>query len=580
VEIGEETFARLANVGMVVEGEVSAPGSGFGRLSARLLVVFAALAGVPLLFAVIFMVGGVQRGYFSVAPGQGHVLAGFAIFLALGGVFAAAGLSMYLHRVLSEPIRELRQAALRLAGNDTQSKLSLADDAELAGAAAVLSHLADRVSVLTGDLQGRVAERTRELGRAMGELQLLKKLNDAIIHNIPSGIAVVDDQGRLLYVNAWFERRWKVGPQNLGGRLRELGAGGPLAEIAWDEEVSDVISGGEPRRRETVETGRWPNRRVIQYSLFPLPPSQLDVPLSLVGEEFCLAVISPPDCARDCENCFAHSQSWRGNHALLLLDDITEQRQLEAQLIQSEKLAALGQLSAGVAHEIRNPLSAIGGAAFYIGDVLTDESPDLSDIEDYVRLIERNVDRAQRIVTDILDFSRPSDAEVGVNDLTVLARQTLAILDKAMVDQNVVLHEELSPEVLATCRAETIKQALLNLIVNGMQAMPEGGQLTVRSFEREGWGYLSVGDTGTGIEPDHLSQIFNPFFTTKPAGQGTGLGLSIARQAVENDGGRLTVESRPGEGTTFRIALPAAESHSTAVKATDAEAAGTAARES
>lgn len=556
---------------MEEEGGVPNGDVGFGRMSARLLGVFAALAGAPLVLAAIFLAVAHRRGWIAIAPGQEPVLLAFSSFLAVGGAVAAAGLSWYLHRVLSAPLRELREAAVRLAGTDAP-RLNLADDAELAGAANVFRELAERVASLTGDLQGRVAERTRELGRAMGELQLLKKLNDAIIHNIPSGIAVVDDQGRLLYVNAWFERRWKVGAQNLGGRLRELGAGGPLAEIAWDTEVAAVMAGGEPRRRVTVETGRWPNRRVIQYSLFPLPASQLDVPLSLVGEEFCLAVISPPDCARDCESCFAHSQAWRGRHALLLLDDITEQRQLEAQLIQSEKLAALGQLSAGVAHEIRNPLSAIAGAAFYIGDVLTDEAPDLSDIEDYVRLIERNVDRAQRIVTDILDFARPSDAEVGLNDLTTLARQTLSILDKSMVDQAVELQEDLAPEVMVTCRAETIKQALLNLIVNGMQAMPDGGVLTVRSFMADGWGYLCVGDTGTGISPEHLSQIFNPFFTTKPAGQGTGLGLSIARQAVENDGGRLTVESRANEGTTFRIALPEAQS-ATSVPA----AAGTAA---
>ena len=532
---------------------------GFGRLSARLLGVFAGLAGAPMVLAGVFIGSAHQRGLIEFAPGREGVLLGFAAFLALGGVAAAAALSWYLHRELSAPLRELRQAAERLSGSNGTSRLTVDDDHGLAGAAGVLNQLAERVALATGDLQGRVAERTRELGRAMGELQLLKKLNDAIIHNIPSGIAVVDDAGRLLYVNAWFERRWKVGPQNLGGRLRELGAGGPLAEIAWDQEVGGVMAGAEPRRRVTIETGRWPNRRVIQYSLFPLPPSQLDVPLSLVGDQFCLAIISPPDCAKDCENCFASSQSWSGRHALLLLDDITEQRQLEAQLIQSEKLAALGQLSAGVAHEIRNPLSAIGGAAFYIGDVLTDDSPDLSDIGDYLKLIERNVDRAQRIVTDILDFSRPSDAAMGDNDLTTLARQTLALLDKAMVDQSVELVEELGESVIATCRAETIKQALLNLIVNGMQAMPEGGVLTVRSFLRDGFGYLCVGDTGTGIRDENLGQIFNPFFTTKPAGQGTGLGLSIARQAVENDGGRLTVESRAGEGTTFRIALPAAE---------------------
>ncbi|NUQ00735.1 MAG: hypothetical protein HUU35_12865, partial [Armatimonadetes bacterium] len=437
--------------------------------------------------------------------------------------------------------------------------LAIRSDDELAEAAAGLNRLAERIGAITGSLEDRVAERTRELGRAMGELHLLKKLNDAIIHNMPSGIAILADDGRLLYLNASFEQTWQIHPSELGQALQALGRGGPLGEIDWRGEVARLMRDGETLRNVLVTTGQWPNRRVVRYSLFLLPPAQLDGPLRLVGDEFCLAVLSPPGCGHECEHCFAHSSSWKGRHALLLIDDITEQHQLEAQLIQSEKLAALGQLSAGVAHEIRNPLSAISGAAFYIGDVLTDDVPDLSDIEEYVRLIQRNVDRAQRIVTDILNFARPSDAEGGVCDLAELAEQTLAILDKAMVDQGIELQRDLQKGIMVRCRAETVKQALLNLIVNGMQAMPEGGVLHVETAYQESQPVLLVNDTGCGIPPENLNQIFNPFFTTKPAGQGTGLGLSIARQAIENDKGRLEVESQRGKGTTFRILLPPVE---------------------
>jgi nitrogen-specific signal transduction histidine kinase len=397
-----------------------------------------------------------------------------------------------------------------------------------------------------------------DLGRALGELELLQKLNRAIIHNIPSGIAVLDPDGRLLYFNASFERLWQVRACDLGQPLGSLAAVGPLAAIDWPGEVRRLTERGRPLPDNIIETGSGPERRTIRYGLFSLPPTDFDLPVKLVGEEFCLGFLAPTECPNDCDQCYAHSATWAGAHALLLVDDITEQRQLEAQLIQSEKLAAMGQLSAGVAHEMRNPLSAIYNAAFYIGDVLTDEEPELSEIHEYVALIQRNVDRAQRTVTNILDFARPSGSGRTAADLTELADQTLAILDKALVDQGVELQRATEPGCLVLCRPETVKQALLNLLVNALQAMPEGGVLTLASGASETAGWLTVGDTGSGIAPELLGSIFNPFFTTKPAGQGTGLGLSIARQAIEADGGWLEVESSVGAGTSFRLSLPAA----------------------
>lgn len=398
-----------------------------------------------------------------------------------------------------------------------------------------------------------------DLGRALGELQLLSSLNQAIISHLPSGIAVLDDAARLLYFNASFGRTWGVRAAQLGEELRAIGAGGPLAEIDWLAQVTRLADSGQPVPITTVETGQWPSRRVVRYALFPLPATDFDVPLKLVGDQFCLSFLAPEECRGFCLTCGANSSTWSNRHALLLVDDITDQRRLEAQLIQSEKLAALGQLSAGVAHEMRNPLSAIYSAAFYIGDVLTDDVPDLGEVTTYVALIQRNVERAQKTVTNILNFARPSGAERTVADLSDMARQTLAILDKSFVGQGVELLTDLPPAVMVRCRPETVKQSLLNVIVNGLQAMPDGGSLSiVLQGADSAFPSLAVTDTGSGIAAEHLSQIFNPFFTTKPAGQGTGLGLSIARQAIEADGGRLMVESEPGQGTTFYLALPRA----------------------
>lgn len=529
-----------------------------GRLSLRLIALFAVFSVAPLVLGFLFALYAGHRGWLSVAPSARSWLFAFALLLTVGGLVAGGLLWSYLRTRLVLPLRRLSESVERLAEGDFGRRLTITSDDDLALAADGFNKLAERLGDMFGDVEQQLGQRTREVGRAMGELHLLKKLNDAVIHNIPSGIAILGDGGRLLYFNSAFEATWRLPASRLGEGLQLLAGDGPLGEIDWGTQVAGVVTEDHPRRRVVVETGTWPHRRVIEYSLFPLPFAQLDAPLRVVGEEFCLALISPPNCAADCVNCFARSGAWQGRHVLLLVDDITDQHHLEAQLIQSEKLAALGQLSAGIAHEIRNPLSAIYGAAFYIGDVLTDEEPDLTDIEEYVRLIQRNVDRAQRIVTDILNFARPSDAEGGVAELADLAAQTLAILDKAMVDQGISLHAELRQGMRVSCRPETVKQALLNLVVNGMQAMPEGGTLTVRTALVENQPVLMVSDTGCGIPPENLHHVFNPFFTTKPAGQGTGLGLSIARRAIENDKGRLEVESQVGCGTTFRVYLPQA----------------------
>lgn len=531
-----------------------------GRLSARLTQTFIGLAAAPLVLVAIFLNVAARVGWLAIAPGAGPALWWFGLFLAAGGLVAAAGVFLFLRGRVTAPLRAISERAERFGEGEFDRLLAIDSDDEIGEAIASLNRLGDRLAMVRGDLEGQIEARTRELARALGELQVFKRLNEAVIHNIPSGIAILAACGRVLYINAAFERTWGIRPSRIGQELQSLAEGGPLAEIDWAAELARLVATPDGLRNITVEIGEWPHRRVVRYSLFMLPEVDLGPPLRLVGDHFCLAVLSPPHCQNECRDTFIDAASWQGRHFLLMIDDITDQRDLEAQLIQSEKLAALGQLSAGIAHEIRNPLSAISGAAFYIGEVLGDEAPDVAEVSEYVALIQRNVDRAQRIVTDILSFARPAASERDTVDLAELAEQTLGILDKSIVDHGVTLVRELTPGVLVHCRPEAVKQALVNLIVNALQAMSEGGTLTVWvGRDDAGRPAITVKDTGTGIAAEDLRQIFNPFFTTKPPGQGTGLGLSIARQGIEGDRGRLEVESELGRGTTFRILWPAEE---------------------
>ncbi|MGL1833558.1 sensor histidine kinase [Rhodocyclaceae bacterium SMB388] len=234
-------------------------------------------------------------------------------------------------------------------------------------------------------------------------------------------------------------------------------------------------------------------------------------------------------------------------------------RRAQQQLVMSEKLAAIGELTAGVAHEVNNPVAVIQGNLDVLRDVL---GPAAEPVRDEIRLIHEQVDRIRLIVAKLLQFARPGDfagyteavdVDAVVQDCVLLTRHTL---DKNAI--GVVTRFDSGTRVEIN-RGE-LQQVLINLIVNAAHAMPDGGRL---SLSTEDWRdddgdvlgvVLKVGDTGHGIAPEHLATIFDPFFTTKKE-SGTGLGLSVTYTIVERYGGRITVSSTPGEGTEFQVCL-------------------------
>ncbi|HYD47698.1 MAG TPA: ATP-binding protein [Terriglobales bacterium] len=234
--------------------------------------------------------------------------------------------------------------------------------------------------------------------------------------------------------------------------------------------------------------------------------------------------------------------------------DISDRKRLESQLIQSEKMAAVGQLAAGIAHEIRNPLGIITNALYDLGEIVQSDDPDVG--ED-LRIAKEEMRRVQDIINNLLEFSRESKAEVEPVDINELLRRTLQLLTKGLQKSGVHVVTDFGP--LGICRANQngLRQVVLNLITNAVQAMPSGGTLTLRTRLRiDGRVQLDVSDTGVGIPPEHLTDIFNPFFTTKDPGQGTGLGLSVVHSVVHRYGGEIRVESQLGRGTSFTIELP------------------------
>jgi len=238
--------------------------------------------------------------------------------------------------------------------------------------------------------------------------------------------------------------------------------------------------------------------------------------------------------------------------------DMSDRQRLEDQLIQSEKMAAIGQLAAGIAHEIRNPLAIIMNALYDLAEIVDGDNPE---VREDLRIAKEEMDRVQTIINSLLEFSRDSRAVVEIVDINDLLRKTLLLMNKYLQNSDVRVVTDLGDIGHCPANQNALRQIFLNLITNAVQAMPHGGELSVRtSLGPDDRVRLEFKDTGIGIPADQLNDIFNPFFTTKSPGQGTGLGLSVVHSVVRRFHGDIQVRSTPNVGTTFTIELPSGRS--------------------
>ncbi|NOY52209.1 MAG: PAS domain S-box protein [Deltaproteobacteria bacterium] len=238
-----------------------------------------------------------------------------------------------------------------------------------------------------------------------------------------------------------------------------------------------------------------------------------------------------------------------------VIRDITEQKQIQEQIQRSEKLSSIGQLAAGIAHEIGTPLNIISGNAEYL---MMDMDPD-NPLTEELSIILQQTDRITQLIQQLMDFARDNRPRFEPTDINALVLQTLNLTRHQMEKNAIILLEDLDEEVPPTVAdAHQLQQVLLNIIINALHAMPEGGTLQIRTArdEERQQVIIRIRDNGCGIHPQDLKNIFNPFFTTKEVGQGTGLGLAVCHRIMENHQGRIEVESRLGEGSCFSLLLP------------------------
>jgi PAS domain S-box-containing protein len=371
---------------------------------------------------------------------------------------------------------------------------------------------------LSADLAIEVAAQSREIDEQ-------RRFTGLIIDSLPVGLYVVDRDYRIQIWN----------------RQREIGAPGLRRDEVMGRRVFEVLT-RQPAQELRAEFDRvFETGEVLQ--------AELDVTLGGEPRSFRLTKI-PMRLEGD-----------EISHVITIGEDVTDSRRIQGQIMQSEKLAAIGQLAAGVMHEINNPLATISACVAAITGRLDDAAgPERAAVEEYLELIDKEVDRCTRIVDGLLDFSRPKGKAKGRVVLNALVDETLFLMKHHQRFKRLTVARELDMTLPATKgNAEQLIQVLMALMLNAVDAMDDRGKLTVRTVRsqtRADEVVLEIEDTGVGIPRADQTKIFEPFYTTKPPGRGTGLGLSICYGIVEDHQGRIEVESQPGRGTTFRVFLP------------------------
>ena len=372
---------------------------------------------------------------------------------------------------------------------------------------------------LSEDLAQEVALRAKEIEEQRSFIA-------QVIDSLPIGLYVVDREYR---VTLW-------------NRMREIGIQGLPREEAMGRPVFEVLSRQDPQVLKSEFDSVFRAGRTLQVEL----EAHTD------GEVRSYRISKIP------------MRDGRGevSHVITIGEDLTDWRVAQTRILQSEKLAAVGQLAAGVMHEINNPLATIGACVEALSGRLADrgEMP-VAQAREYLEIIDKEVQRCTEIVDGLLDFSRPKATTRRPVNLSAVVEDVLFLLKHHQRFKRMTVQRELAldlPDIAAN--QEQLVQVCMALLLNAVDAMEgKGGVIgvrTARNPDRADEVMVEVRDSGSGMAEAELSKIFEPFYTTKPPGRGTGLGLSICYGIIQQHRGRIAVDSVPAQGSTFRVYLP------------------------
>lgn len=357
-------------------------------------------------------------------------------------------------------------------------------------------------------------------------LHALERQLASIIHSAMDGIITVDDEHNIVLFNAAAEVIFQCSAADVLGKPLDQFIPEPMRR-AHNEHLHRFAESGETYRR----MGMYREISGLRFTGESFPMEASISKVERVGRRWMTVIL------RDISQ---------------RVGDMTKQRALEDQLRKTERLAELGTLASGMAHEIGTPMNIILGRAELLMRKATDESTRRG-----LGTIVTQVERITKIMNQLLSFARKRPSEQRGVDLVGALGSVLDMLVEKFKNHNIHVVKDYVPDLpLVLADPDHISQVLLNLMLNACQAMPGGGTLTLRLCAKANMVELSLQDTGVGIPQEQVSKIFDPFFTTKPVGEGTGLGLTVVHGIIQEHNGAIRVDSVPGQGTTFIVSLP------------------------
>jgi PAS domain S-box-containing protein len=394
-------------------------------------------------------------------------------------------------------------------------------------------------ALASGDLRGALhIASTKELDSLGGAFNdALSAVQRTFFQSMTGAVITLDAEGRVIGSSAAAETTLGYREEDLVGRkFSEVftPASGSRAALTA---VESAISRREPVAADDLEILAADGR-----------PVRIGISASYLQQRPEPAKAGPYDNSKP----GPHDREVVG--VMIAFKDLNQMRSLQARLQQADQLMALGTVTAGVAHEIRNPLASLRGLAELLGrDIGADDHR-----RRYVDTMLQSIDRLNRLIEDLLLFSAPRSTEGEELDISGAVKETVSLARHGLGDRAVALHvvSAAGRPVIVRGNRERLIQVLTNIVLNATQATPDGGVVTVRTEQRSEYATVAIHNTGSYIPPNVRRQLFVPFFTTKPVG--TGLGLAIARQIISSMDGRIEVESDPTTGTTFTVELPLA----------------------
>jgi PAS domain S-box-containing protein len=446
--------------------------------------------------------------------------------LAHGSSYTVRDIEDILTQYIGRPeAREVAQGFLSRKNKkadelSSQELFELRDEAEKTLSGAIGSSMAaiifeDKL-VLTEKERGELSESIRhiteslrfsrqELADANRNLAYLKEFSENIIESAPAGIVTIDSFLKVKY--------WNREMETITGIRKSDASNKPIMQLLpW---ITEEALKQNEQREMTVQT---PSFQSFKIDISPFKDPS-------------------------------------GGY-VVIVEDITEKKKMEEKLLQTSKLASIGKLTAGISHEIGNPLASISSLVQELRSLKMDEAEDRNFAGESLKTINSHIERIVKIVRSLGDFARLSSAEKTVSNISDILDRAINLVRYDKRFKNIQLTTDIENIPLLKVNPDKMQQVFLNLILNAVDAMPDGGKLGVSMERRDSSVEVVFSDSGGGIDESVLDRIFDPFFTTKAPGKGTGLGLSICYGIIREHNGTITVKSRKGEGTTFVIRLP------------------------